>query len=290
MEKTKTGKRGGRIAVSVIGICLWVIYLLEEELANYGIYTVISYRVHEIMTALPFVLTTATLIWLILLIVKIVKKKNDKDDIVFAVILLIFTALQGYYFYSISGRYTTALFATVESADNAGTEMKVRTEDGRIITMETPEMVCNMVRTDGTEYFITYTFDEEDPLEGKLQMISFVRETDPDVIISGTGLRSGKYLAEDMPEGLAPYIVLNEDDTGSFTYSGLSSELPTGRLSVEDNKLILTDDVLEKTYSFYIEGNTLVFEAEESADIPYLDEYTAVDGMRFVYQEERTEQ
>lgn len=224
MEKTKTGKRGGRIAVSVIGICLWVIYLLEEELANYGIYTVISYRVHEIMTALPFVLTTATLIWLILLIVKIVKKKNDKDDIVFAVILLIFTALQGYYFYSISGRYTTALFATVESADNAGTEMKVRTEDGRIITMETPEMVCNMVRTDGTEYFITYTFDEEDPLEGKLQMISFVRETDPDVIISGTGLRSGKYLAE------------------------------------------------------------------ESADIPYLDEYTAVDGMRFVYQEERTEQ
>lgn len=290
MEKTKTGKRGGRIAVSVIGICLWVIYLLEDELANYGIYTVISYSVHEMMAALPFVLTTATLIWLVLLTVKIVKKKNDKDDLIFAVILLIFTVLQGYYFYSINGRYTTAMFATVESADNAGTEMKVRTEDGRLITMETSELVCNMVRTDGTEYFITYTFDEENPLEGKLQMISFVRETDPDVIISGTGLRSGKYLAEDMPEGLAPYIVLNEDDTGSFTYSGLSSELPTGRLSVEDNKLILTDDVLEKTYFFYIEGNTLVFEAEESADIPYLDEYTAVDGMRFVYQEERTEQ
>lgn len=194
-------KRKSRAAVSVIGICLWVIFLLEEELAGYGIYTIISYNVHEVMAVIPLAIITITFIWLILLIVKMVKKKNDKDDIIFALILLIFTILQGYYFHSMSGRHTATLFATVESVDSVSTEMKVCTEDGQIIAMQTPELVCNMVRTDGTEYFITYSFDEENPLEGKLRMISFVRESDPEKIISGTGLKSGKYRAEGISEG-----------------------------------------------------------------------------------------
>ena len=59
-----------------------------------------------------------------------------------------------------------------------------------------------------------------------------------------------------------------------------------GTFTIEDGTLILQDDVFDKKYTFMIDGQELIFEAEKSAEIPQLDENTLRDGTRFVYQED----
>ena len=66
------------------------------------------------------------------------------------------------------------MVVTVENTDVTKQEMTVRNKEGQAIILETPELVCNMVQTDGTEYLVTYVFDHTDSWEGKLQMISYV--------------------------------------------------------------------------------------------------------------------
>ena len=56
----------------------WMFFLLEEELAFYGIYTLIDYRVHEIAAIIPMLAIPATVIFLVIEIVSIVKKKGEK--------------------------------------------------------------------------------------------------------------------------------------------------------------------------------------------------------------------
>lgn len=170
----KIEKMARRIIILVVGICLWIIYLLESELSGYGIYTIISYRTHESMSVLPLIMLGITIIWMIFLIVKTVKRENDKEDIFFAVILLVLAVPQAYYLYKMDNRVTSSVVVTVENTDVTKQEMTVRNKEGQAIILETPELVCNMVQTDGTEYLVTYVFDHTDSWEGKLQMISYV--------------------------------------------------------------------------------------------------------------------
>lgn len=178
-------KRIRRIAISVMGVCLWIIYLLESELSGYGIYTFISYQIHELISLLPFILIGITLIWLIILVIRIVKKKNDKEDMLFTAILLIFAVLQGDFIFQSYNTSTNFIRATVENIDSVNGEIEIRNETGQTILLDAPELVRNMVCTDGTEYFITYRFDKTSRLEGKLQMISYARNSDPGHLEAG---------------------------------------------------------------------------------------------------------
>ncbi len=71
-----------------------------------------------------------------------------------------------------------------------------------------------------------------------------------------------------------------------FTYSVCSSEIPMGKITIEDSRLILTDEVIQKEYIFLIDGDALIFEADESAEVPRLDENTVTDGARFIRSED----
>ena len=48
------GKYGKRAIVVLAGIWLWTFYIFQEELSRYGLYTIISYNIHEIASVIPF--------------------------------------------------------------------------------------------------------------------------------------------------------------------------------------------------------------------------------------------
>lgn len=104
--------------------------------------------------------------------------------------------------------------------------------------------------------------------------------------IAGTMLLPGHYVAEGYDPYIEPYLDLYADETAILTYSSVSSDKPMGKITVEDGSLILNDDMFEKKYTFLIDGEDLIFQADRSATIPQLEENTLKDGARFVYREE----
>ena len=49
----KRNNNWAMIYIIIIGILLWGFYFIQEEFAKYGMYQLISYRVHEISSAIP---------------------------------------------------------------------------------------------------------------------------------------------------------------------------------------------------------------------------------------------
>lgn len=64
------------------------------------------------------------------------------------------------------------------------------------------------------------------------------------------------------------YIELYDNNIFTFTYSMLSSYLSTGKYNIEDSKLILSTDDKKYTYVFNIVGDTLIFDASKSSEMP----------------------
>jgi hypothetical protein len=79
---------------------------------------------------------------------------------------------------------------------------------------------------------------------------------------------AGVYEIADSDEFLKPTVVLEENGKFRFTYSALSSYLAIGTFETDNNNLILkTDDGLYE-YVFKIEGDSLIFNANESSELP----------------------
>ena len=97
----------------------------------------------------------------------------------------------------------------------------------------------------------------------------------------------GEYVYEDDGEMLlpAPSLTLLEDGKFRFIYSPMSSYLPQGSYTVEEDHLICTvEGLLTDTpvYIFERSGEDLVFKAEDAAALP---DYTNIpDGAVFVWQ------
>lgn len=104
--------------------------------------------------------------------------------------------------------------------------------------------------------------------------------------IAGTMLLPGHYVAEGYDLYTEPYLDLYADETATLTYSSVSSDKPTGKITIEDGSLTLNDDMFGRKYTFLIDGEDLTFQSDQSATIPQLEKNTLKDGARFVYQEE----
>ncbi len=78
----------------------------------------------------------------------------------------------------------------------------------------------------------------------------------------------GKYIMLESEEPLKPSVVLDENNMFMFTYSMLSSYVPTGSYEVADGKLILNTNDGKYKYVFKIKSNELIFDAKESSEIP----------------------
>ena len=87
-------KRVKRIIGIFIGLLLWGFFFIQNEFAFYGIYSLISYNVHELSSLIPMVCILATAIWMIVIIKKMFQKKACVGDKCFAVLLVILLLLQ----------------------------------------------------------------------------------------------------------------------------------------------------------------------------------------------------
>lgn len=130
-------KRAKRIIGIFIGLLLWGFFFIQNEFAFYGIYSLISYNVHELSSLIPMVCILATAIWMIVIIKKMFQKKACVGDKCFAVLLVILLLLQ------IGGFHA-------QGQDCAVTNSK--------------------------EYFATYICDRNNPNKGKLARLVLIQD------------------------------------------------------------------------------------------------------------------
>lgn len=172
----KTAKR--IIGILVI-LLLWVFFICQEEMAFYGIYSLISYSVHEISTFIPYLCISAIFVWLIVTIIRMIKKQSDNKDKIFVVVLIAFLVMHIGFFYNQFQTATITTVVTVESVDlQKGTiTVSNETEYGNYtIELDAPELVVNMVETNDRKYIVTYQHKYENINEGKLSTIKLQQE------------------------------------------------------------------------------------------------------------------
>ncbi len=73
---------------------IWLIYLSDYEMSRYGIYTIFSYNLHEVLGLIPFLSIFITIIWLLFTIVKGIKEKGKKSNWGLGLILLALCIIQ----------------------------------------------------------------------------------------------------------------------------------------------------------------------------------------------------
>lgn len=172
----KTAKR--IIGILVI-LLLWVFFIFQEEMAFYGIYSLVNYNVHEISTYIPYFCTAVIFIWIVVTIRRMIKKQSDKNDKIFVVVLIALLAMHMGFFYNLMQTSTTTTVVTVESVNLQKGTITVSNEteyDNNIIELDAPELVINMVEIKDQKYIVTYQHKSEDINEGKLSTIKLLQE------------------------------------------------------------------------------------------------------------------
>ena len=134
------GKYGKRAIVVLAGIWLWIFYIFQEELSRHGLYTIISYNIHEIASVIPFLCIGIAAVILIGLYIK----ENSKG--------------------------TTTVIASVESVDDQNGEIIIIYAAGKKITIQSEDLVNRIIESDGQKYIIQY--DDNSSGIRKLRMIS----------------------------------------------------------------------------------------------------------------------
>lgn len=175
-------KTDKRIAgIFVIGI-LWVFYLVIEEFSFYSIYSLVDYNVAEFFALIPYLCCALTFAWIVVLFINIIKKKSDKDGKYFVIIFAVLLALQiGYMINETTYSTTTLTSATVESVDteNNTITFKMNSNDENFedaeIVLDVPQMITDMVETNGKKYTVSYKHKTVNPYEGKLSDIGIVQ-------------------------------------------------------------------------------------------------------------------
>ena len=119
-----------RIIGIAVGLLLWGFFSIQEELAFYGIYYLISYGVYEISSFIPFICLFATLIWLIILIKQILQKKITREDKWFALLLVVLLVFQARYFYTQKQERSAMMVVTIQSVDDRNGTITVTNADG----------------------------------------------------------------------------------------------------------------------------------------------------------------
>lgn len=70
------------------------------------------------------------------------------------------------------------------------------------------------------------------------------------------------------PDLFAPSLVLREDGMGNFSYSAFSSTVNFGSYKNNGETIVLTTDDDSRHFTFIIDGDKLIFDAENSSEIP----------------------
>jgi hypothetical protein len=154
-----------------IGVIFWIIYLGDSELSKYGIYTIINYSTHEVLSLIPLLSIFITSVWLLSLIIKIIKERNIKSHKFIFVLLIILFISQAMYISDKEQTNTTSFVTNIDKID--GNTIIIDTDEHEI-KLYCPELVIGLLETDGTEYGITYEWNKKNPGFGKLTMVQSI--------------------------------------------------------------------------------------------------------------------
>jgi len=159
----------------VIGILLWCFFVIQEEFAKYGMYQLISFRVHEISSMIPFLCILATMLCTGYLTWCWIKKKADKTDKILLGVLILCFGLQAGYFHKQSELVHTIAICTIEEVHEAESRIVI-TIDGRTekIELKSPMLVNGMLVEKDQKYLINFEWSKNSPEKGELHMISIV--------------------------------------------------------------------------------------------------------------------
>ena len=134
-----------RIIILLSGALLWVAYLFDAVCSRYAIYEVIGYGAHELLSMLPYVSALTTAVWLAITLVKGARGKTLRRELAFCGALTVLVPAQGL-------------------------QAVIRHPEGYEITLWCPQLAWELLQP-GTEYLVTYEWDDRMPQEGTLCMV-----------------------------------------------------------------------------------------------------------------------
>lgn len=162
----------------IIMLCLilWIIYICEEEMSTYGIYTTFSYDVHEVLSVVPYLCIFVTICLLVVIIAKTIKKTDIKTNLYLGMFVFFMFVAQIFYIKHESETVSTYTFASIQSVNEEKQELTFSNTEGDKMTLYYPMLVQGLIKTDGTEYLIDYEWNKTNPNYGKLCMIQSTEE------------------------------------------------------------------------------------------------------------------
>lgn len=172
-------KGAKRVIGIFIGLLLWGFFFIQKEFAFYGIYSLISYNVHELSSLIPMVCILATAIWIIVIIKKVFQKKACVSDKCFAVLLAILLLLQIGGFRAQGQDCTVTIGVTVESVypeTNIITAVNTQGNEATKIELYAQNFFIDMIEIDSKEYFATYICDRNNLTKGKLARLVLIQD------------------------------------------------------------------------------------------------------------------
>lgn len=174
MEEKRNNNRA-MIYIIIIGILLWGFYFIQEEFAKYGMYQLISYRVHEIASLIPLLCTLTTLLCIGYLLWCWRKQELDKIGRTILLVLVVCFCLEAGYFKSQADMVYTAAICTIDEVYEAEEKIVV-TIDGREdkLELKSPMIVNGMLVEKEQKYLIDFMWNKNHPNKGELCMISIV--------------------------------------------------------------------------------------------------------------------
>lgn len=159
------------LLIIIIGVIFWILYIGDTEMSKYGIYTVFSYSTHEILSGVPLLSIFITAVWLLSLTVKVIREKNIKSyKFMFVLLIILFISQVGY----ISDKGQTTTTSIVTNIDKIYGNTVVIYTDEHELELYCPEIVLGLLKTDGTEYLITYEWNKKNPKYGELNIVQSI--------------------------------------------------------------------------------------------------------------------
>ncbi|MDB8711986.1 hypothetical protein [Mediterraneibacter gnavus] len=168
-----------RIVGILVGLIAWWFFLMQEEFAFYGIYSVVSYGIHEVSILIPLTCLVATGIWIFKMVKQLIRKKATKIDKWFLALLLVLLLGQMGYFRVESQKISVTMIVTVENINQQEQTITVVNGEGdeeQRIVLNAPDFFTNMLEVSDREYLATYVCYKNNPHKGKLSMMILFRE------------------------------------------------------------------------------------------------------------------
>lgn len=154
---------------------LWVCYLLQEELARYGLYTLFDYGAHELASVISLISLLATVVALVVLVCQVVRKTGETSNPWFILLLGLLLVAQLSYFYDASQVVSVTTVVKVVAVDEEhGTITVVNAfeEEAAPVVLDAPELILNLVQEGDAQYSVMYESHSGHPDQGKLVSMS----------------------------------------------------------------------------------------------------------------------